>query len=154
VAFAREKLSRPGDVAFTSKGTIGRFARVGDRTPKFVYSPQICFWRSVDPSRLRPSLLYAWMLSGDFLEQVNQVSHQTDMAPYVSLRDQRNMTMPMFGADQHRIAYVLDSLLDRASLNLDQCKTLARLRDGLLPKLISGELRAREVERAVAEVTA
>jgi len=64
------------------------------------------------------------------------------------------MTMPMFGADQHRIAYVLDSLLDRASLNLDQCKTLARLRDGLLPKLISGELRAREVERAVAEVTA
>jgi type I restriction enzyme, S subunit len=141
VALARDKLSRAGDVGFTSKGTIGRVARVSDRTPRFVYSPQVCFWRSIDPSRLRPSLLYAWMLSGDFSEQVNQISHQTDMAPYVSLRDQRNMTMPFFGPAQHRIADLLDPLLDRASLNLDQNRTLARLRDALLPKVISGELR-------------
>lgn len=46
VAKAGSKISRPGDVAFTSKGTIGRFARVTDYTDKFVYSPQVCFWRS------------------------------------------------------------------------------------------------------------
>jgi hypothetical protein len=71
------------------------------------------------------------MLTGDFLEQVNQVSHQTDMAPYVSLRDQRNMTMPLFGPDQHSVADVLDCLLNRASMNLDQTKTLACLRDAV-----------------------
>jgi restriction endonuclease S subunit len=66
VARASEKVSRVGDVAFTSKGTIGRFARVDDRTARFVYSPQVCFWRSVDHDRLRPSLLYLWMVSDDF----------------------------------------------------------------------------------------
>ena len=45
VAKAGSKVSRPGDVAFTSKGTIGRFARVTEHTPRFVYSPQVCFWR-------------------------------------------------------------------------------------------------------------
>jgi type I restriction enzyme S subunit len=125
VALAREKVSRAGDVAFTSKGTIGRFARVSVRTPRFVYSPQVCFWRSADPPKLRPSLLYLWMRSDDFLEQISQVSHQTDMAPYVSLRDQRNMTMPVFGPDQHGIA---DALVHRfiQLMQLDVPSALSR----------------------------
>src|SRR5262249_25537096 len=61
VAKARDKLSRPGDVAFTSKGTIGRFARVTQFTQPFVYSPQVCFWRSLDRQRLEPTILYCWM---------------------------------------------------------------------------------------------
>jgi type I restriction enzyme S subunit len=32
-----------------------------------------------------------------------------------------------------------------------QSRNLAAIRDALLPKLISGELRVKEVERAVAE---
>jgi type I restriction enzyme S subunit len=43
VAKAGNKISREGDVAFTSKGTIGRFARVNAHTEKFVYSPQVCY---------------------------------------------------------------------------------------------------------------
>src|SRR2546422_10440547 len=39
---AGEKISRSGDVVFTSKGTVGRFAFVRDDTPTFVYSPQLC----------------------------------------------------------------------------------------------------------------
>jgi type I restriction enzyme S subunit len=151
VARAAEKVSRTGDVAFTSKGTIGRFARVTERTAKFVYSPQVCFWRSIDAVRLRPSLLYLWMLSDDFQQQVEQVANQTDMAPYVSLRDQRSMTMPVFGPDQHPVADVLDHLLERQSLNADQNKTLESLRDTLLPKLISGEVRIEDTERVIRE---
>src|ERR1019366_10229674 len=32
------KISQPGDVVFTSKGTVGRFAFVRPETPRFVYS--------------------------------------------------------------------------------------------------------------------
>ena len=71
-------------MAFTSKGTIGRFARVTEHTAKFVYSPQVCYWRSLDPSQLHPAVLYCWMQSDDFREQVTAVAGQTDMAPYVS----------------------------------------------------------------------
>lgn len=33
------KVSEPGDVVFTSKGTVGRFAFVTEGTTAFVYSP-------------------------------------------------------------------------------------------------------------------
>jgi type I restriction enzyme S subunit len=33
------KRSLPGDVVFTSKGTVGRFAFVRAGTPEFIYSP-------------------------------------------------------------------------------------------------------------------
>jgi len=38
--------------------------------------------------------------------------------------------------------------------NTEETQTLAALRDSLLPKLISGELRVKDVERIVAEVGA
>lgn len=44
-------------------------------------------------------------------------------------------------------------LLDRISANERQSKTLAELRDTLLPKLISGELRVPEAEEQLSEVS-
>jgi type I restriction enzyme S subunit len=141
VARADSKVSRVGDVAFTSKGTIGRLARVTEHTAKFVYSPQICYWRSLDPARLHPALLYCWMQSDDFREQITAVAGQTDMAPYVSLQDQRQMSMPIFPQSQHSLAQSIEPLFARHSSNAQEMKTLAALRDTLLPKLISGEVR-------------
>jgi type I restriction enzyme S subunit len=42
-------------------------------------------------------------------------------------------------------------LRERTSNNVEESATLAALRDLLLPKLLSGELRVRDAERAVAE---
>src|SRR5690242_10616410 len=55
---AGEKISRSGDVVFTSKGTVGRFAFVKDDTPAFVYSPQLCYWRVLRPLVLDPRYLF------------------------------------------------------------------------------------------------
>jgi type I restriction enzyme, S subunit len=146
---AGSKLSRPGDVAFTSKGTIGRFARVTEFTEPFVYSPQVCFWRSLDRRRLEPAILYCWMKSEDLLSQIDAVAGQTDMAPYVSLRDQREMEIPVFPESQMPLTRHLDALLLREALAAEETKTLVALRDALLPKLISGELRVEDAERFV-----
>ena len=40
---------------------------------------------------------------------------------------------------------------EKVASNVEQSRTLAALRDTLLPKLMSGELRVREAERALAE---
>lgn len=132
------KMSRPDDVAFTSKGTIGRFARVGKQLRPFVYSPQVCYWRSLNPERLHPAVLYAWMVSSDFVDQLMSIAGQTDMAPYASLQDQRRITVPDFPISQHTIGANIEVLLDRAALAAQESSRLAGIRDGLLPSLVAG----------------
>ncbi len=119
------KVSRPGDVVFTSKGTVGRLAFVCKDTPKFVYAPQLCFWRSLNHQEIQPRWLYYWMHSSEFFAQYKGVSGQTDMAEYVSLYDQRNMsiTVPSLNT-QKRIAEILGSLDDKIELNRKQNETL------------------------------
>ena len=43
-------------------------------------------------------------------------------------------------------------LFVRMRQNTDESKTLAASRDALLPKLLSGELRVRDADRAVGKV--
>jgi type I restriction enzyme S subunit len=119
------KISKPGDVVFTSKGTVGRFAFVGQDTPQFVYAPQLCFWRVVNHERLHPRWLYYWMHSREFFIQFSSVAGQTDMAEYVSLRDQRRMhiTIPQL-KDQQAIACILGALDDKIELNRRMNRTL------------------------------
>lgn len=68
------KVSQPGDVVFTSKGTVGRFGFVRPETPRFVYSPQLCFWRSVDRELIDPRFLSFWMSGREFFIQFKEVA--------------------------------------------------------------------------------
>ena len=119
------KKSQPGDVLFTSKGTVGRFAYVSEDTPEFVYSPQLCFWRSHDTNKIFPKWLYYWMHSHEFFTQVKAVCSQSDMAEYVSLRDQRSffINVPDISL-QKAIAHILGTLDDKIELNRRTNKTL------------------------------
>ncbi|MDH4445245.1 MAG: restriction endonuclease subunit S [Akkermansiaceae bacterium] len=140
-AAAGHKIGKVDDVAFTSKGTVGRITRVSPKTGPFVYSPQICFWRSIARDMLNPNVLYRWMSSADFTRQVTAVSTQTDMAPYVSLQDQKKMIIQLPPPNaQSEIAKQLEPIDARIAANTEQSRTLATLRDTLLPKLLSGEL--------------
>lgn len=116
---AGEKIAQAGDVLFTSKGTVGRIAFVTDRTPEFVYSPQLTWWRVLDQKQINPDFLYCWMRGREFVSQLNSFSGQTDMAAYVSLKDQRQMmyiTLPEI-EEQKEIAAAI-SCLDRKIENL------------------------------------
>jgi len=120
-----DKTSRPGDVVFTSKGTVGRFAFVRADTDHFVYSPQLCFWRSMDRKAIDPYFLYCWMRGPEFFGQFKGVAGQTDMADYVSLTDQRRMFITLPPLDEQRvIAHILGTLDDKIELNRRMNATL------------------------------
>lgn len=148
---AGSKVSEPFDVVFTSKGTVGRFAFVGPATPKFAYSPQLCFWRSLKHDMLSPYFLCQWMRSTRFLDQVDAVKGQTDMADYVSLTDQRLMKLDCPGPEVHqRYAEDVAPLWSLHFANTAESQTLTALRDLLLPQLLSGEIRIRDAENLAA----
>ncbi len=107
------KASVPGDCVITTKGTVGRVAFVTPDVERFVYSPQLSYWRSLDPGTLVPLYLRYWLQGPEFLIQCAAVKGSTDMADYVNLRDQRRLriTVPPSHV-QEQIGEVLGSIDD------------------------------------------
>ena len=136
------KRSLSWDTAFTSKGTVGRITLVAPDADPFIYSPQVCFWRTLDHERLSPFVLHAWMRSPRFTAQINAVKGQTDMADYVSLRDQRAMQFALSDPSiQREVSQFAEPLARLAASERLEARTLTTIRDALLPKLVSGEIR-------------
>ncbi|WP_224549387.1 restriction endonuclease subunit S [Mesorhizobium sp. CA16] len=128
----KEKLSYPGDTVFTSKGTVGRFAFVKHDTRQFVYSPQLCYWRSLDKNLIDPKYLYYWLSGPEFYAQYKGVSGQTDMAEYVSLGDQRQMWISLPDpADQTAIGEVLGLLDDKIDVNRRMAATVEEMAEAV-----------------------
>lgn len=127
-SIVKGKLSKTGDTVFTSKGTVGRFAFVGTDVERFIYSPQLCYWRSLDNGVINPRYLYYWMQGEEFWAQADSVKGQTDMADYVSLSDQRKMTITLPPAqEQNTIVELLSPLDDKIDLLTRQNATLEAL---------------------------
>ncbi|OLO99863.1 hypothetical protein BVU76_23575 [Mycolicibacterium porcinum] len=129
-ATARERIRKgigaPGDVILSHKGTVGRVAVAPARSPDFVCSPQTTFWRSLDPRVVDQRFLRYVMVSADFARQLDVLKGQTDMAPYVSLTDQRSMEIELPDISHQRaIADVLGALDDKIAAN-ERVVSLAR----------------------------
>jgi type I restriction enzyme S subunit len=111
------KLSRAGDVLLTTKGTVGRRAIMPSLPYEFAYSPQLCFFRSLDGS-IDNRWLYYWLGGPDFWRQATSVSQQTDMAPYISLSDLRAIELELPPIEEQReIAATLGVLDDKIESN-------------------------------------
>ncbi len=142
VARAGSKVSAAWDTAFTSKGTVGRITLIEPNTESAVYSPQVCFWRSARREALSPFVLHAWMRNQRFTAQLDAVKGQTDMADYVSLRDQRAMQIDLPDrARQAEVDALAEPLARFAAAARREARTLTAIRDALLPKLVSGQVR-------------
>lgn len=147
LAKANNKMANAGDTAFTSKGTIGRFAYVDESAGEAVYSPQVCFWRSLDREQLQPVFLHFWMKSPLFSAQVDLVRGQAAIMDFVSLSDQRRMFIDLPSPPiQQRFSEHVQPILNRISANRATASILGDLRDTLLPRLLSGQLRLPDAE--------
>ncbi len=113
------KMSKSGDTIITTKGnSTGRTSFVTDRLPPFIYSPHLSYWRSRAPEKLCGGFLRYWSQGTEFIHQLSGMKASTDMAPYLSLTDQRRLsiTLPSITA-QKAIAHALGTLDDKIDLN-------------------------------------
>ncbi|MBA3483223.1 MAG: restriction endonuclease subunit S [Pirellulales bacterium] len=113
------KMAKLGDTIITTKGnSTGRTSFVTDRLPPFVYSPHLSYWRSKDLNRIEGGFLRYWSNGHEFVDQLRGMSTSTDMAPYLSLTDQRRLKISLPPIeDQRKIAHVLGTLDDKIELN-------------------------------------
>ena len=122
----RSKFSKPGDAVVTTKGnSTGRTTFVTSSMPPFVYSPHLSYWRSKDRGRIEGGFLRYWSKGPEFSEQLAGMKTSTDMAPYLSLIDQKRLrvTLPSID-DQRAIAHILGTLDDKIELNRRMSETL------------------------------
>jgi type I restriction enzyme S subunit len=122
----QSKLTRPFDVAFITKGTVGRVGMVRPGQPPSVFAPQVCYWRSLAPDQLEPRFLFYLLTSAEFQANLDAVkTHGSMAADYVSMTDQRDfqLTFPPI-REQKAIAAVLGALDDKIELNRRMSATL------------------------------
>ena len=134
------KFSLARDTFVTTKGnSVGRAGYVPPNFPQVVYSPHLSYWRSLDGERLHPEFLRYWAQSPDFLSQLHAMAHGTDMAPYLSLVDQKRLVIALPSIQEQRsIAHVLGALDDKIKSN--------RRLTGLLEETAAALFRARFVD--------
>ncbi|MFD2472652.1 restriction endonuclease subunit S [Amycolatopsis silviterrae] len=124
----RKGIGKPGDVILSHKGTVGRVAIAPMDSPDFVCSPQTTFWRSLDPTVLDQRYLRYAMRSPSFMRQLEVLKGQTDMAPYVSLTDQRSIELELPPiVTQQVVAEVLGALDDKIAVNERLCSLADQL---------------------------
>ena len=150
----KDKLSRPGDCVVSTKGTVGRIIHISDRTPSFVYSPQLSYWRLLDDA-IAPAYLRAWLQGPEFERQCAHVKGGTDMADYVNLKDQRRMLIALPPRElQMRFAGAVDPLYRSSELLRSSRNNLRSTRDLLLPRLIAGEIDITDLDIVVPDLAA
>jgi type I restriction enzyme S subunit len=136
----RKGVGAPGDILLSHKGTVGKVAVAPADSPDYVCSPQTTFWRSERPDVLDQRYLGYVMLSQGFRQQLDVLKSQTDMAPYVSLTDQRTILLQLPAVDQQRaIAEVLGALDDKIVANVRLVELADALAGALARQSLSNE---------------
>ncbi|MGB3772149.1 MAG: restriction endonuclease subunit S [Rhodococcus sp. (in: high G+C Gram-positive bacteria)] len=122
------KAGQDGDVLLTTKGTVGRVALIEDLRERVVYSPQLCFFRVLDPAAIDARYLKYWFNSPDFRHQSSYRKGNTDMADYINLRDISSLSidLPLI-SQQAAIADILDALDRKIQLNRRMMQTAETL---------------------------
>ncbi|MGJ4909040.1 restriction endonuclease subunit S [Bradyrhizobium sp. HKCCYLS2033] len=145
----------PGNIVITHRGTLGQVGLIpiGSRFPRYVVS-QSQMLLAVDMAVATPRYLYEFLRSAfgqhSLLANTSQTGVPAIARPTTSVKAIRIVKPPievLRGFDK-----VVDPLYTRRDHCVSESRTLANLRDTLLPKLISGALRVKAAEKIVEAV--
>jgi type I restriction enzyme S subunit len=124
-------------VMLSFKMTIGRLAISSER---MVSNEAIAHFKQKEKSNLFPEFLYLffksfkWEQLGSTSSIVEAINSQMIKDMKISIPDQNTL---------YRFRELIKPYFEKARINQSQIRTLTRLRDTLLPKLMSGELSVK-----------
>jgi len=143
---------KPGDVLVTIAGTIGRVAEVTEDIIPANTNQAVALIRPIQ-QKLPSGLIRRFLQRNDSKQHMGERVVQAVQAN-LSLGSLSDMAVvvPPEAVVGKLYALAFEHIDTSKNNNMRQIKTLTNLRDTLLPRLISGQLRLPEVEAALAEV--
>jgi type I restriction enzyme S subunit len=128
----------------TSRATIGAFAL--PQVPAAVNQGFIVV--------LPPSREMRWWLLHEMRSRVDEMISLANGSTFLELSRKNFKAMPIRLADPENVgkfARIAEPLHGRAARAAEENRTLATLRDTLLPQLMSGRLRVKDAEKIVED---
>jgi type I restriction enzyme, S subunit len=137
---------RTGDIVFTRVGAVGRSAYIHPRHVGWMISGQMLRVRLPENNFLDARYLSQIYREPTFIDMVESFALGTTRASLnTNILLGFRFLLPSYSL-QMRYREFSSSLDQKILANIEQSRTLANLRDTLLPRLLSGELRVREAE--------
>jgi type I restriction enzyme S subunit len=146
--WTRRVTPTPGDVVFSYETRLGQAALI----PRGL---RCCLGRRMGllrphRDRIAPVVLLRAYLSADFQEVIRKHTIHGATVERIPLKDMGNFPIRLPDRSQNPgLADQLAALRDLVEANQSESATLAATRDLLLPRLMSGELRVKDAERAI-----
>lgn len=139
-----QRVIRTGD---TIVGTV----RPGNGSYAYVYKDGMTASTGFAALRPREAIFKEFIyLAVTHRENIDRLAHIADGGAYPAVRPEVVAATPAIWPGEDILkafSQILSPCFDRMTANKKECDTLSSLRDILLPKLISGELRVRDAEK-------
>ena len=139
-------------IGFGRVGTVGKVVRLRNQDFRYALSPTLAV---VNPQKCFASACYLLLGSTTFQNTVfSQMTGST--RPAIGIKVLRKLSSPFPSCDQPQILKSFEGLcaplLAKGDILNSEIQLLTSLRDALLPRLISGELRVPDAEKMLEEV--
>lgn len=137
-----------GDVLISRIGTLGIVAVLGKRDmPMAVHYNMLV----LKPNLTNTAFLY-FLLRSQYFQDLYSSKARQSVQEYVAVEDAEaiELKLPLNDAEFVKKQEQFSDLFNKIRANLEQIQTLENLRDTLLPKLMSGEVRVQYQTEEVA----
>ncbi|MGO9571868.1 MAG: restriction endonuclease subunit S [Desulfomonilaceae bacterium] len=145
----KDKLSL-GDILMTSEAPLGELLYLS-RNANFCLSQRV-FGIRTKASVCDSSYLYHWLATDEAQSQLDSRATGTTVSGIRQSELRKIKVMAPTIDVQYTAARHFKPILEMIDLNEETSETLASLRDTLLPKLLSGEIRIKDADKIVSHV--
>lgn len=91
----RKGFAKHGDVLLSHKGTIGRTAILTTSLDYVMLTPQVTYYRVINPSRLDHEFLFYCFQSADFQKQMQEIAGIGATRAYIGITRQHDLRLPL-----------------------------------------------------------
>jgi type I restriction enzyme S subunit len=144
LANSSARIIPPGITIISARGTVGRLAMAAQ---------EMAFNQSCYGLKSLPPVgdIFVYLAAKHMVSKLKQMSHGAVFST-ITRQTFNAISLPLPPATLlQEFESTACSLFDQIKANVNESQTLAQTRDLLLPKLMSGEIRVKDAERAVED---